>query len=376
MRSVPFFRACTLAAAALALAGCSSVENFLSGDRVDYRSGASKTQPLEVPPDLTQLSRDSRYQPQSGTVSASTFGQSGPGGAAQGAPAVVAPQAIGDLRVLRDGNERWLVVPMAPEQLWPQLKTFWIERGFTIAVEQPEAGVLETEWAENRAKLPQDGVRRLLGRVLESFYSTGERDKFRVRVERVAGGSEVYIVHRGMEEVYTNARQDQTVWQPRPRDPQLEAEFLSRLMVKLGTKEETARAAVAAAAPPAAPERARIVAGQPGATLQVDESFDRAWRRVGLALDRSGFTVEDRDRAGGLYFVRYVDPKDAGKEEPGFWSRLFGSKDGPGGPARYRIALKGDGDARTTVTVQNAQGAPENGEAGRRIVALLLDDLK
>ncbi len=376
MRSVPFLRACTLAAAALALAGCSSVENFLSGDRVDYRSGASKTQPLEVPPDLTQLSRDSRYQPQGGTVSASTFGQPATGGAAQGAPAVVAPQAIGELRVVRDGNERWLVVPMPPEQLWPQLKTFWLERGFTIAFEQPEAGVFETDWAENRAKLPQDGVRRLLGRVLESFYSTGERDKFRVRVERVQGGSEVYIVHRGMEEVYTNARQDQTVWQPRPRDAQLEAEFLSRLMVKLGTKEETARAAVAAAAPAAAPARARIVAGQPGATLQVDESFDRAWRRVGLALDRSGFTVEDRDRAGGLYYVRYVDPKDVGKEEPGFWSRLFGSKDGPGGPARYRIALKGDGDARTTVTVQNAQGAPENGEAGQRIVALLLDDLK
>jgi outer membrane protein assembly factor BamC len=213
--------------------------------------------------------------------------------------------------------------------------------------------------------------------VFDSLYSTGERDKFRTRVERTPNGTEVYVSHKGLEEVYSGDRKETTVWQPRKADPLLEGEMLQRLMVKLGYKEEAAKTAIAAtgSAPPAA--RARIVQGQPGATLQVDDAFDRAWRRVGLALDRSGFTVEDRDRAKGLYFVRYVDPKRAGKDEPGFLSKLFsfGKKEEAGGPAKYRVSVKGEGD-RSTVTVLDASGAPENGEAGKQIVGLLVEDLK
>jgi outer membrane protein assembly factor BamC len=214
--------------------------------------------------------------------------------------------------------------------------------------------------------------------VFDSLFSTGERDRFRTRVERAAsGGSEVYISHRGLAEVYTNAQKDAVVWQSRPTDPQLEAEMLARLMTSLApVRVEEAKLAIATATLPQS--RARILGDRPASTLQVDDSFDRAWRRVGLALDRSGFTVEDRDRAQGLYFVRYVDPASAGKEAPGFFARLFSSADtkaDPSAPVRYRVAVKGEGDA-STVSVLNAQGGPENGDAGRRIVALLVEDLK
>ena len=194
------------------------------------------------------------------------------------------------------------------------MRTFWKDNGFNLAHDRPEAGVIETEWAENRAKLPNDFIRRSIGRVFENAYSTSELDKFRTRVERTPTGSDIYISHRGMEEKYIGERKESTVWQPRPTDPSLEAEFLARLMVKLGAKDEEAKAVVATAAavPTAAPARARVLADRPGPTLQVDDGFDRAWRRVGLALDRSGFTVEDRDRAQGVYFVRYVDPAFAG----------------------------------------------------------------
>jgi outer membrane protein assembly factor BamC len=363
----------------LGLAGCSSVESFVAGDKVDYRSaGTTNPKGLEVPPDLSQLARDQRYvQPTGGSVSAAQFQAGTPAAGAVVAPSV-APKAIGELRIEREGSQRWLVTSMPPEQLWPQLEAFWKERGFTLAVDQPDAGVMETDWAENRAKLPQDIIRNTIGKVLDSLYSTGERDKFHTRVERGAKGTEVYISHKGLEEVYVGERKESTSWQPRKSDPQLEGEMLQRLMVKLGVKEEQAKTATAStnAAPSLAP-RARIVEGQPAATLQVDDAFDRAWRRVGLALDRSGFTVEDRDRTQGIYFVRYVDPKRAGKEEPGFFSKLFsfGKKDEAGGPAKYRVAVKGDGD-RSTVTVLNSSGAPENGEAGKQIVALLVEDLK
>jgi outer membrane protein assembly factor BamC len=370
-----------LAAAALA-AGCSTVDGFLGGDKLDYRSQAGKTNPLEVPPDLTQLARDSRYQPQaSGTVSASAL-QAGTPAPAATAAATVAPTALSNVSMQRDGQQRWLKLPLAPEVLWPQLRAFWEERGFAVVVDNAQAGVMETDWAENRAKLPNDIIRNTVGRVLEALYSTGERDKFRTRVERTAdGGSEIYISHRRLEEVFVSPQQDRTMWTARPADPQLEAEFLSRLMVKLGVREEAARATVAA--PAAAPgttaaPRARLVAGS--AALQMDEGFDRAWRRVGLALDRSGFTVEDRDRAGGLYYVRYADPRRAGSssEEPGFFARLFNlgrGGDDAAAPGRYRVAVKSEGE-RTTVSVQNPQGAPENGEIGQRIIGLLVEDLK
>jgi outer membrane protein assembly factor BamC len=365
----------TVLALACALAACSSMEGMLSGDKIDYRSQSNKTAPLEVPPDLTQLARDSRYQPQGGTVSASALQNPPSPMAAASAVPTVAPLSVGDLRIERSGDERWLVTPLTPEQLWPQLRAFWQERGFNIVVENAQAGVIETDWAENRAKLPQDVVRNTLGRLIDSLYSTGERDKFRMRVERTATGSEIYISHRGLQEVYVSVHQDQTMWTARPTDRQLEAEFLSMLMVKLGAKPEEARR-VAAATPPAAPARARLVDGQPAA-LRVDESFERAWRRVGQALDRSGFTVEDRDRSAGTYFVRYVSPDKAPKEEGNFFSRLF-SKDDAASTAstnRYRIALKGEGDA-TTVSVLDSQGAPERTEVGQRIVALLVEDLK
>jgi outer membrane protein assembly factor BamC len=370
------FTAVRLACLSLAvgLAACSSVENFMSGEKVDYRSASTtRAQPLDVPPDLSQLNRG--VQPQGGTVSAAAYQAGAASGAAATTPAV-APTAIGDVKIVRDGNQRWLAVPVPPEQLWPQLEGFWKDMGFTLAVDQPAAGVMETDWAENRAKLSTDFIRSTLGKVFNSLYDTGMRDKFRTRVERTREGTEIYVSHRGMEEVYADARKDSTVWQPRKPDPQLEADMLQRLMLRLGVKEEQAKAV--AAAPVSAPAHARVVEGQPGATLQVDDSFDRAWRRVGLALDRSGFTVEDRDRAQGLYFVRYVDPATSGKDEPGFFTRLFSfgrHKDGDAGPVRYRVAVKGEGD-RSTVTVQNSQGQPENGDAGKRIVNLLVEDLK
>jgi outer membrane protein assembly factor BamC len=370
-RSIPLFASALLLTV---LTGCSSVGDFFSGDRVDYRSSARRTDALEVPPDLTQLSREGRYRPQgTGPISASAYTAQ----PAAAATAAVAPQAVGDLRVERDGNQRWLVTPMTPEQLWPQLQAFWQENGFAIAVNAPEAGVMETDWLENRAKLPQDIVRRTLGRVLDTFYSTGERDMFRTRVERVGGNTEIFVSHRGMEEVYTTTEgsraKEETRWQPRPPDPQLEAEMLSRLMVKLGKKPEEAQAAVEAA-PPAAP-RARLLSGGSAAALQVDEPFDRAWRRVGLSLDRSGFTVEDRDRAGGLYFVRYADPAQAQKEEPGFFARLFRRGGEPKAPDRYRVALTGEAE-RTRVAVLDAKGDPSNDAVAKRIVSLLVEDLK
>jgi outer membrane protein assembly factor BamC len=360
-------------AIAACLAGCSSIDSFLSGDKVDYRSGATKTRPLEVPPDLTQLARDPRYAPQGGVVSASATPTTP--SLQGGVPALssVAPNAAGKVKVEKAGQQRWLVADAAPEVLYPEVKAFWEERGFRLTTDNAQAGVMETDWVENRAKLPNDLIRSTLGRLVDRLYDTGERDRFRTRLERGAEGTEIYISHRGLEEVYSGALKENTVWTKRDNDPELESELLTRLLMRLGQRDETsAKAAVAAA--PEAPSRARTLAAP--ATLEVDEGFDRAWRRVGLALDRGGFSVEDRDRSAGLYYVRYIDPKVVATEEPNFFAKLFGAKGPNKDPVRYRVVVKGEGASKTTVSVQTSAGAPEAGDAGKAIVAQLVRDLR
>ena len=357
-------------AACAALAACTVLE----GDKIDYKS-AGKGPSLEVPPDLTQLSRDPRYQVPTGPVSASAYQV---GQAAPNMP--VAANAVGDVRVERAGNQRWLVVNRPADQLWGVVRDFWQENGFLLTLDQQNLGIMETDWAENRAKLPQDIVRNTLGKVIDSLYSTSERDRFRTRFERRPDGStEIYISHRGMQEVYsTNRSADpagpaQTVWQPRASDPELENEFLRRLMVRLGVPQEQARAQQAAGVKPVA----RVATQNNVPVVQLDEGFERAWRRVGLALDRTGFTVEDRDRSQGTYFVRYVPP-NADKREPGMLSRLF-SFMGPGEkveqPLKFRIAVRSQGES-TTVSVLNADGAPDTSQNAQRIVQVIADDLR
>ena len=373
MPARPAARVAALAVVAFATSGCSSFGDMLAGDKVDYRSGARQTTGLEVPPDLTQLARDGRFQAPGGTVSAAAAGSTA---AARPAAPTVAVSELAGMRVERAGDTRWLVVPTPPEQLWPQLRQFWLDAGFTLEIDNAQIGVIETGWAENRAKLPQDFFRRSIGRVLEGLYDTGERDRFRMRVERTGSGSEVFIVHRGLVEVATDSTlKDEFRWKARPTDPQLEAEFLTRLMVHLGRDEQQARADAGASGGTAAAAtgaRARLLSGQPTATLELDAGFDLAWRRVGLALDRSGFTVEDRDRSAGVYFVRYADK--GATEDRGFLQRLFGGESSAKAD-RYRIALTGDREL-SRVAVQNAEGGPAPDDVGRRIAGVLIDALE
>ena len=367
------------AAAALALlaAGCSTTDGLLDGaSSIEYKS-AGKLPPLDVPPDLTAPAREGRYlEPDAARGPTTLSGYQA--GRTQQAPtgAGVLPTP-GGMRIERAGDQRWLVVDQPPDKLWPVVKSFWQENGLLIAREIPEAGVMETDWAENRAKIPDSWVRRTLGSILDPLHSSGERDKYRIRLEPApGGGTEIYISHRGLEEVYVVEDRTQTAWQPRPSDPGLEAEFLRRLMVRLGAPEGEARASVTAAQPAA--QRATLGKGVDGAELlEVLEPFDRAWRRVGLALDRVGFTVEDRDRQKGVYFVRYADPLADVKQAPGLLGRLaFWRDDEPKVKAeQYRVAVTPEQDA-SRVQVLDKDGAAEKSPTASRILALLHEQLK
>ena len=287
---------------------------------------------------------------------------------------------MGKVRIERSGNQRWLVVPENPDKVWPIVKEFWQEHGFLVKLELPEAGVMETDWAENRAKIPSDFLRETLGRFIDQIYSTAERDKFRTRLERAGDGmTEIYISHRGVVETYTGTTRDQTAWQPRPSDPELEAEFLGRLMVRFGVDDARAKLQLGTTR---VVDRAKLVnPGSGTGLLELDEPFDRAWRRVGLALDRVGFTVEDRDRSKGFYFVRYVDPQDDAqdtvKKDPGILSRLMFWKPGKSDikAEQYRVVVR-DNRESSEVQVLSKEGGQDNSDNARRILTLLHQQLK
>ena len=362
--------------AVFSVSGCSG--KLIEGKKIDYKS-AGKVNPLAVPPDLSAPPTSDRYAIPQTAASSATYSEYSEGqqGIRNPGPstAAVLPE-VEKARFERGGSQRWLVVHAEAEALWPTVREFWQDSGFLIDRELPDIGIMETDWAENRANIPDGGLRKLLGKVLDQAYSYPERDKFRTRLEHgeEPGTTEIYVSHRGAYQVVIGQRdKEQVKWQMRPTDPELEAEMLLRLMRRLGAKDEPVQAQTPAAVP-----RAQIARnGEIPEALVLDDGFDRAWRRVGLALDRVGFTVEDRDRSKGLYYVRYVDPDlDGTGDSGGVWSKLaFWRSDDDKKNEQYRISVA-DSDNGSEVRVQNAEGQSAKSPTAGRILALLQEELK
>lgn len=367
-----------LVTVAALLGGC-GINNYLEErGKIDYKSASNAPRTsLEVPPDLVSPRTDERFAvpaSRGAERTLSSFERDRAQVAARAGTTSVLPTAPG-VRIERSGLQRWLVVDTPPEKLWPTVRDFWTETGFTLETDSAETGILETNWLENRARVPLDFIRRTFGKVVDGVYSSGTLDKFRTRVERLPDGrSEIYVSHRGMEEVTTTVARDSFFWQRRAPEPDLEAEMLNRLMLKLSGGQR-AEQLVASSKPAAQEVRDVRISGEgAGRGIDLDDPFDRAWRRVGLALDRGGFTVEDRDRSRGAYFVRYIDADEqarAAADRPGFFSRLFSRSTKPELSQQYRLNLVSAGTG-VRLTIQDKDGKPTP-DADRATVNRILD---
>jgi outer membrane protein assembly factor BamC len=370
----------------LALAACGGAKN----EKIDYKSPGpnldlrSKSSPLEVPPDLVSPSRDDRYAvPEgnaTGSTTYSTFSESRQTAAVTTASPAAALTQSTKFRLERYGNTRWLVTPISAEVLWPQLRDFWKELGFVLVKDDQSVGIMETDWIENRAKIAGDPIQRALSTVLGSLVSNGERDRYRTRIEPSSsqpGMLEIYVSHRGAEELRKRDG-DGTYWELRPSNPELEAEMLQRIMVKMGQSPETAKQIIAESKESTQADRAKLVTATDGAQqIVVQDNLDRAWRQVGLALDRAGVVVEDRDRAKGVYFVRYVagEDLDGPKKDQSWFSRLFSRKQPDAGTNQYQVVVTGN-DRETTVKLLDKDGYKAAPEVNRQIINVLLRELK
>ncbi len=372
-----------LIAAASVLAACGTtkqIKNKFSNKKLDYKS-SRKGKSLEVPPDLTAPGSDNTMAiPSSGTTSYSAYSSSQRTGQVSTGSNVLLKNP--EVRMERDKDKRWLVISAAPKQVWSAVREFWVKNGFVLAKENAAIGIMETDWAENRANIPTGPIRRIIGKVFSSTYSSGTRDRFRVRLERgeTPGTTELYLTHRGLvEEVQGGPLSPTgTVWKPRKRDAELEIEVLKRLMLHLGVHKKRIVAMTASKkAAQKTKAKSHLARGDGGVHLVVDEGFSKAWRIVGLALDRTGFTVEDRNRSKGIYYVRFNDPDIDPKKKKGFASKLkfWKSKKKKGEARTYQIHVKSDSNT-TKVTVHDDKGAAENSKVGTRIMSLLHKNLK
>jgi outer membrane protein assembly factor BamC len=370
------------------LSGCSGANKFLDReDSVDYKGVQGQAaSPLSIPPDLTQAANDPRYRvPAGGATTYTQYTESQKQGRALPqvqSDAAVLPQQPG-MSVKRDCNMRRLVVQLPPEQLFSRLVEFWTKNGFTVQMNDPAAGLIETNWAENYAKAPAKGLNKLLGGVLNQVTDSGEREKFRTRIERVAGHSEISISHQHLVQKNLGPADSSNLkWLAGPEDPELNAAMLARLMVYLGGRFDQAKAAVSQPVVQAAPQSSPAVSSPAGrfvrveaATLILSEPFDQAWRQVGIALDTGEFTVEDRNRSAGDYFVRYDDTDTGPKQkEPGFFSQLFRNKK-PTSTPQYRLHVASQGDS-SQVTVFNAGGVLQTSQTAERLLNVLADKMQ
>lgn len=352
------------------LSGCSALDEFTGKqESVNYKSTVSGD-PLSIPPDLTQANRDARFQaPARGAMSYSQYAeaQSERNTATQGSH--VLPSADG-IQVKRDGELRWLVVDQPAEVIYPRIIEFWNEQGFTVQSDDPRAGLIATDWAENRSKIPDSWIRSLLGSVIDQVFDSGERERFRTRLERVNGKTEVYISHQHMYETPTT---DGAAfkWVHGKEDQGLNAVMLARLMVFLGTDLEQAQAQVKAAEASNAEPLVQVQDTSSNRQLTLNEGFDRAWRRVGVAIDSAGFSVEDRDRSAGEYYIRYLDADSGEKiEQPNIIGRLFRARN-TAEAQRLRIRVQAQGAATTLVQVVDEQGQVLNTATAGRIINVL-----
>lgn len=351
-----------------ALSGCSTWNQLMGTEEsVDYRSTV-RADPLSIPPDLTQVNQDARYRAPEGTATFSEYAQTEQQRRSVTDADRVLPQQEG-IRVMRDGDLRWLVVEQPAEEIYPRIIEFWNMQGFTIRNQDPRAGVIETDWAENRAKIPEGWIRRALGAIIDQVFDSGERERFRTRLERVGGRTEIYVSHQHMEETPT-ADGTTFKWVFGQEDPGLNAAMLARMMVFLGTDVDRAQQLVTEAEQN--PQTPDIRTAEDGtAQLLMDEAFDRAWRRVGVAIDSAGFTVDDRDRSTGDFYVRYLDVDTGVKiEQQNFIGRLFGQRN-TAEAEQYRINVAQQG-AGSRVAVLDAQGQVQDTETARRILSVLM----
>ncbi len=385
------FGSVILVAASLVIGGCSgwSADKVLPDRKVDYKKSRQASRDLEVPPDLSsEAIASGQYMPEAGTPAVTTYSEfateRGGGGVESRPQRGVLPENP-TARIERDGQERWLAIDSPADDVWENVVDFWRENGILLMEQDPVAGVMRTTWIENRAEIKSDVITNFFRTTIGQIYSTGTRDQFRVRLERgeTADSTDLYLTHYRMEEELISQTGstdiDRQIWVPRGSDPELEAIMLQKIMTFMGVATQDAARLAGEGTESTQKRRSNLITGQDAPKLVVFDDFARSWRLVGIALDRVGFSVEDRDRSKGRYYVRYNDPsREQDGQDEGWLSKMAFWRDSSpqvASGSRYIIELRESGED-TVALVLTEQGLEENSVTARRILTLVHEQIR
>jgi len=296
----------------LLIMACSSSPYKGDYDSVDERNG----KPLEVPPDLVLPKGDESLKIPSIAAEQTSLASYQNKSVGTNDSALVTD--VQGVRMQRDGAVRWLEFDASAEVTWPKLALFFKSLGFEIIREDKKLGVVDTGWQENRTELPDDWF----SVIFNSFSSAGLKDRYRARLERDGDKTLLFITHQGLREKHLDdgsSDADDTFWEYRDADPDLEKEMLMRFLVFKGMKKDTA----VVVTNDSDVSRAILVEVDDTQYLNVSETFPRTWRRVGLAMDRMGAHVEDRNRSAGVYYFS-LSQEFRDRQEKGWFDNMFG----------------------------------------------------
>lgn len=209
----------------LIISGCST-QNVQSRDSLRYLK-SSQVNPLEYPPSLAKKTETDvqatttlkEFRQQQKTVASKVL----PMNASEGITFVE-----------NENGRRWINTGHSTDFVWQQVQQLVRQLGLEIDSQSPEAGLIETKWAENQADVPDGFIRGLIKRVASNLFGASSRDKFKIRLERDGDRVLVFVTHYAMKDEATGNDDQFHRWVDSPSDPELEAEFIARLAARLG----------------------------------------------------------------------------------------------------------------------------------------------
>ena len=218
---------------------------------------------------------------------------------------------------------------------------------------------METDWNETHPQISDGLIRNTLSKATGNSYVTAERNKYRTRLEVAPnGGTYVFVSQKGMREALTGTNNDSSQWQaeaersgarkriPEAPDGGARAGRFASSSRPIGTtpicadwrrprggsgarsrrrrrqRRRTSRCPAQTAHPGTTRYPSSCVHGTHAAASRMTARGCVWASRSTAATSPSTTAIADR----GIYFVRYVDPKDMTSAEQGFWSQVFHGK--------------------------------------------------
>ena len=355
------------------LYGCGAIEEKR---KIDYKSSGagSRIEPLQIPPELGAIDASDQYViPGSDSTTFSKYAASRGGDVA-----LTKTQLLPDVpgvEIGREGTYRWLVVQKPAEDIWPVISEFWLNQGFLIQQQSPETGIIETDWAEDVSQVDLGAVRSFIKKWLPGAYTNPERDRFITRIERVSDTeTQIFVAHEGMAEISRReGREWDVFWQARPRDPNIEAKMLYRMMIFLGIPENEAADRGLSVESQAMATLLPIDAEEGVFGLALSYPFETSWNRINVVLLNIGASVESQDKDSGIFYVRYRDPAGK-KEKKGLEKLKFWEDEEQVETLTYQIVVTGD-EQGSIVRVLDETGAELTSDTAKRILSVLQERL-